>query len=55
MNPNPDYGWHYYSSTKDIRKLFKNRMYPLTLDGLGKAMKALKDPSQSYDEVWHRA
>jgi uncharacterized protein with von Willebrand factor type A (vWA) domain len=55
LNPNADYGWNYFATTKDIRKLWNNRMYPLTLDGLGKAMKALHDRGKSYDEIWTRA
>ncbi len=54
LNPNPDYGWSYFSTTKDIRSLFGNRMFPLTIDGLGRAMKALRNPGETYDEVWVR-
>jgi uncharacterized protein with von Willebrand factor type A (vWA) domain len=55
LNPNPDYGWSYFDTTVAIRALMGNRMFPLTLDGLGKAMRALRDPGQTYDEVWVRA
>ena len=54
LNPNPDYGWSYFDTTKDIRALTGNRMFPLTLDGLGKAMLALRNPNLTYDEVWVR-
>jgi hypothetical protein len=52
LNPNPDYGWSYFSTTKDIRELFGKRMFPLTLDGLGRAMKALNNPALRYEAVW---
>jgi len=55
LNPNPDYGWTYYETTLAIRQLFQNRMYPLTLDGLGKSMLALRRLGDSYDEIWTRA
>ncbi len=52
LNPNPDYGWSYFSTTQDIRELFGKRMFPLTLDGLGRAMKALNNPALRYEAVW---
>jgi uncharacterized protein with von Willebrand factor type A (vWA) domain len=55
LNPNPDYGWSYFETTGIIRRLWRQRMYPLTLDGLGKAMLALRRLGDSYDEVWTRA
>ncbi len=42
LNPTPRVGWEYSASTKIIRELIGDRMYPLTLDGLDRAMSALK-------------
>ncbi len=42
LNPTPEVGWEYSASTKIIRELIGDRMYPLTLDGLDRAMVALK-------------
>ena len=41
LNPVPEKGWRYTQSTQLIRELFADRMYPLTLSGLGDAMKEL--------------
>ncbi|MGK2285855.1 vWA domain-containing protein [Pedomonas sp. V897] len=41
LNPTPEKHWHYSQSTTMIRTLFENRMYPLTLDGLDRAMREL--------------
>lgn len=54
LNPNPDYGWSYFATTTAIRTIMGNRMFPLTLDGLGKAMLALRNRNLTYDEVWVR-
>lgn len=48
LNPNPTPSWRYYQTTVAIRELFENKMFPLTLDGLSKAMKALKHKKTEY-------
>ncbi|MFM1983293.1 MAG: hypothetical protein RJB22_2012, partial [Pseudomonadota bacterium] len=39
--PTPEQHWTYSQSTKIIRDLMNDRMYPLTLDGLDEAMREL--------------
>ncbi len=41
LNPTPEDRWDYYESTGMIRQLMGERMYPLTLDGLTRAMRGL--------------
>jgi len=41
INPTPETQWGYSQSTAMIRRIFANRMYPLTLDGLEGAMREL--------------
>ena len=41
LNPVPESQWGYSQSTKVIRELMNDRMYPLTLDGLDDAMREL--------------
>jgi len=41
LNPTPERFWSYTPSIEMIRELVGGRMYPLTLDGLEKAMKEL--------------
>jgi hypothetical protein len=41
INPTPEPQWGYSQSTAMIRRIFANRMYPLTLDGLEGAMREL--------------
>ena len=41
LNPTPEAHWGYSQSTKIIRELMNDRMYPLTLDGLDDAMREL--------------
>jgi uncharacterized protein with von Willebrand factor type A (vWA) domain len=42
LNPIPEERWDFAVSTKIIRGLMGGRMYPLTMDGLDRAMTALK-------------
>ncbi|MGV6801254.1 MAG: vWA domain-containing protein [bacterium] len=42
LNPTAESSWNYVPSTQMIHKLFAGRMYPLTIDGLDKAMAELK-------------
>ena len=41
INPTPEERWPYYESIPMIRELMEDRMYPLTLSGLGNAMRRL--------------
>jgi uncharacterized protein with von Willebrand factor type A (vWA) domain len=41
LNPVPEKQWGYSQSTKMIKQLVNDRMYPLTLDGLDDAMREL--------------
>ncbi|MEO1452141.1 MAG: hypothetical protein AAFV07_21605, partial [Bacteroidota bacterium] len=43
INPTPEYQWRYYHSTELLRQFTDFRMFPMTLGGIGDAMKALKD------------
>ncbi len=41
LNPLPDSSWPHYASLRMMRTLMEDRMYPLTLDGLDRAMREL--------------
>ncbi|MEO8164245.1 MAG: VWA domain-containing protein, partial [Betaproteobacteria bacterium] len=41
LNPTPEDRWDYYESIGMIRQLMGDRMYPLTLEGLTRAMRGL--------------
>ena len=41
INPEPEQTWQYRHSIRLLRDLMENRMYPLTLEGLERAMKEL--------------
>lgn len=41
LNPQPETHWDYHHSISVIRQLIAERMYPLTVDGIGRAIKAL--------------
>ncbi|BBN82768.1 VWA domain-containing protein [Pseudoalteromonas sp. A25] len=41
LNPQPKEYWPYYQSIQMIEQAMQNRMYPMTLDGLSAAIKAL--------------
>jgi len=41
LNPEPPERWQYTPSVQITRELFEERMFPLTLEGLDRAMKAL--------------
>jgi hypothetical protein len=45
LNPTPEQYWDYSHSTQLVRQLMRDRMYPLTLDGLDDAMRALSRKS----------
>lgn len=42
LNPQPEEHWRYYMSVRMIHDLVGGRMYPLTLDGLERAMSRLR-------------
>jgi uncharacterized protein len=41
LNPTPEERWGYYESIGMVRNLMGDRMYPLTIDGLARAMREL--------------
>ena len=41
LNPVPQAQWGYTQSNAMIRQIFSDRMYPLTLDGIDQATRAL--------------
>jgi hypothetical protein len=41
INPQPEDRWEYYESLRMTRQLMGDRMFPLTLDGLDRAMREL--------------
>ena len=45
LNPVPEKQWGYSQSTKIVKELMNNRMYPLTLEGLDNAMRELSRKS----------
>lgn len=53
INPNPEYSWEYYQSTQILQEIFEYRMFPMTLSGLQKAMKALKDTKITHQQSSH--
>ena len=42
LNPSNEYYWEGVPTIRMIKEIFKDRMFPMTLDGLAKAMKSLK-------------
>ena len=53
INPLPEYEWDYYESVNTIREFTRNRMFPMTVDGLTKGMKCLKNRKKTYhNRVW---
>lgn len=50
INPNPEYAWEYYQSTKILQEVFEYRMFPMTFAGLQKGMKALKDKKITHQQ-----
>ena len=42
INPNPEEGWNYSESTQILKRAMNDRMFPLTMEGLSKAMQMLK-------------
>lgn len=50
INPNPEYSWDYFQSTQIIQEIMEHRMFPMTLNGLQKGMKALKDTKIKHQQ-----
>lgn len=48
LNPINDGYWQYTHTIQEIRKLSDNRMFPLTINGLEKAMKCLKNSKLKF-------
>lgn len=49
LNPVPVDDWKYTESIVMLREFFNDRMFPLTLDGLSKAVRALKDRKLKFE------
>jgi uncharacterized protein with von Willebrand factor type A (vWA) domain len=43
INPNLESDWAYYESTAILREIMGQRMFPMTLRGIGQAVRCLKD------------
>ena len=41
LNPQPEQHWQYYQSIDIMRQIVNDKMYPLTVDGIGRAIKDL--------------
>jgi len=41
LNPVPEQHWHYSPSTDVLKQIMGERMFPLTLDGIDRAMREL--------------
>lgn len=50
LNPTPVAHWHYTYSVKLIREFSEERMFPLTLNGLSAATRALKDKKLKFED-----
>jgi uncharacterized protein with von Willebrand factor type A (vWA) domain len=48
LNPSNEYYWDGIPTVHIIKEVFKDRMFPLTLDGLAKAMKTLKGKKTAH-------
>jgi uncharacterized protein with von Willebrand factor type A (vWA) domain len=42
LNPDPEHLWQYRQSIALIRQIMNNRMFPITLDGLNRAVSLLQ-------------
>lgn len=54
INPNPQEMWEYTDSTRILKQVMNDRMFPLTMEGLSKAMQMLKTANKrtvNSDEV----
>ncbi len=53
INPIAEYSWDFYETTIRLREFTGYRMFPMTLDGLVKAMQCLKNSKRTYKkQIW---
>ncbi|MCI5082210.1 MAG: VWA domain-containing protein [Saprospiraceae bacterium] len=53
INPLPEYEWEFFESVRTLREYTDNRMFPMTVEGLTNAMKALKNSKIRYEnKTW---
>lgn len=53
INPTPEYEWEYYETVNTLRQFSDNKMFPMTMEGLTKAMKCLKNGKHTWEnKVW---
>ncbi|TCO80267.1 hypothetical protein EV699_11543 [Plasticicumulans lactativorans] len=45
LNPQPEESWEYYTSVRMVRGVLGGRMFPLTLDGLERGIRVLRNPA----------
>jgi uncharacterized protein with von Willebrand factor type A (vWA) domain len=51
INPNHETDWRYYESTTVLRELMGDRMFPMTLKGIGQAVRSLKDKRITFTPI----
>lgn len=49
INPNAERGWNFFQSTQIIRDVMDERMFPMTIEGITKCMKSLKDKKVKHE------
>ncbi|MEL7020273.1 MAG: VWA domain-containing protein [Bacteroidota bacterium] len=53
INPTPEYEWAFYETIHMVRQFTDDRMFPMTMAGLTRAMQCLKNNKQTYEnKVW---
>ena len=53
INPLAEYSWDWYETVEMVRSFTDNRMFPMTLDGLTRAMKCLRNKKLVYsNQIW---
>lgn len=50
LNPVPAHDWKWTQSVEMLREFFEDRMFPLTISGLQKAVKGLKDKKYKFED-----
>lgn len=50
LNPVPPHDWKWTESIHMLREFFEDRMFPLTISGLQKAVKGLKDKKYKFED-----
>lgn len=51
LNPVPEKHWRYVESTRLIHRQFGHRMFPLTVGGIDRAMRCLRNPTQAQPAI----